>query len=569
MKPITHHVKHISKRTGKLFFPYIWHYFTDDYKGKFHHLIVDSVLSLIILTLIVINFAISVWFYFFLIPPEFQLKLSTHQDVISGTELTLQAEYMNVTKPIKNVRLKLFSPRGYAIDNGQAEFLLPSLITQEQGAISIPGYFVGNVRQHYRFIMIYEYDYYGQHYSGLALVPVNVATTSLEVVPTLPEKVLKDEPVQWKIEYTNSSNRPRNKTCFELGIPDTFAIESSTQTIADKKICFDKMEARASGSIEINGTFTNALGEGAHLVSVTTIDSAGEERYVQSSIENPILVLTPRINLATSGPEVVNVGEIGKYTQSYTNTGDAPLRNVTVKMALNDFEGKYSSLNAYQGIVSGNTITWVDPVIEPGATHYKTLAATINPALREKNVQVSYNTSAVAEIDDLGITTYTRSIGKNIKFNSTLNFQTVQKYYSSGGDQLGYGPYPMEADNITAVRVFWQIKDFTNDLSNVTIQTTLPSQVEWTNLSSVTAGSAISYNPANRTVTWHTSSIPSFSHEQGAQFEVRVRPNSQQIGKVINITNETRFSAQDSFTGVVISRTNGAVRTDKPVVKGE
>jgi hypothetical protein len=114
--------------------------------------------------------------------------------------------------------------------------------------------------------------------------------------------------------------------------------------------------------------------------------------------------------------------------------------------------------------------------------------------------------------------------------------------------------------------VFWEIKDFTNDLTNLTIQTTLPSQVEWTDHSAVTEGSGMSYDPASRTVTWHTGHVTSFDHEQGASFELRVRPNSLQIGKQINVTNDTKFSARDEFTEVVLSRVVGALRTADSIV---
>lgn len=572
MRSLWHHTKrvssHVGKKTGHFLFPYIWHYYTDTYKGKFHHLIVDSVLSMIMLTLVAINVALLGWLYVFFTPPQFEATLSAPQVVISGAELPLLVEYENIGKGIGNVTMRLVAPNGYT-PSENTEFEFPSLHQAETGSFTIPGHFIGNIGEQYRFILLYDYDYYGEHYQHFAVVEVSVSGSSLEIVPTVPDKILNNETVTWTVEYTNSSDVPRTDVCITLDIPDSFVQEFSSHEIAeDGTVHIDTIEPRSSGTIELRGIFSNAVGEGRQVIKIRVYELCGSNKYTQVNIEAPINVLTPRLLLATSGTAAVDVGSSYRYTQSYTNTGDAPLRNVTIVARLANFSGKYSTLSAAEGSVFGDTITWVDPEILPGETHTRNFSVTIDPSLRQKNAEMSYTVSARAQIDDLGIETYTGSVGQAIKFNSTLNFSVVQLYSSKTGEQFGYGPYPLEADNITALRVFWEIQDFTNDLTNLTIQTTLPSQVDWTGHTAVTEGSAMTYDPSTRTVTWHTGHVTSFDHPQGASFELRVRPNSLQIGQHINVTNSTAFSARDEFTGAVLSRTVGALRTTDPIVQG-
>lgn len=571
MATLWHHTKrissHVTKKTGHFLFPYVWHYYTDTYKGKFHHLIVDSVLSMMILTLVAINVALLGWLYVFFTPPEFEVSLSAPQVIISGTDLPLDVNYTNSGKGIANVNMHLIAPKGYTPTDA-INFHYNNLVQSETGDFTIPGHFVGNIGEHYRFILDYNYEYYGQRFQNFTFVEVTVAGSSLEIVPTVPDKILNNETVEWTVEYTNSSNYPSEDTCIKLDIPTSFVQESISHEIdADGIIHLGNIEPRGSGTIEVKGTFSNAVGEGRNVIHILAYARCGSDKYTQVDIDAQITVLTPRLTLTTSGTTAVDVGSSYRYTQSYTNTGDAPLRNVTVVARLSDFSGKYSSIFADKGTVSGDIITWVDPVILPGETHSRSFSVTIDPSLRQKNAEMSYTVSATADIDDLGITTYTRTTGQGVKFNSTLDFSVVQRYSSTTGEQFGYGPYPLEADNITALRIFWEIKDFTNDLTNLTIQTTLPSQVEWTDHTAVTEGSAMSYDSVSRTVTWHTGHVTSFDHEQGASFELRVRPNSLQIGKQINVTNDTRFSARDEFTGVVLSRTVGALRTADPIVE--
>ncbi len=564
-----HHTKritrHVGKKTGHFLFPYVWHYYTDTYKGKFHHLIVDSVLSMMVLTLVAVNVALLGWLYVFFTPPQFQVTVTAPNVVISGADLPLTVEYANLGKGIGNVNMHLIAPKGYTADI--TNFNFPDIAQNEKGDFIIPGHFVGNIGEQYRFILDYNYEYYGQRYQNFTYIEITVAGSSLEIVPTVPDKILNNETVHWTVEYTNSSNYRSEDTCIKLDIPSSFVQASSSHEIGeDGLIHLGSIEPRASGLIELTGAFSNAVGEGRNVINIIAYTRCGSDKYTQVNIAAQITVLTPRLTLATSGTTAVDVGSSYSYTQRYTNTGDAPLRNVTVVARLKDFSDKYSVLSANQGTVSGNIITWIDPELMPGETHSRSFSITVNPNLRQKNAEMSYSVSASADIDDLGINTYTGTTGQTIKLNSTLDFTVVQRYSSTTGEQFGYGPYPLEADNITALRVFWEIKDFTNDLTNLTIQTTLPSQVEWTDHTAVTEGSAMSYDPASRTITWHTGHVTSFDHAQGASFELRVRPNSLQIGKQINVTNDTRFSARDEFTSVVLSRTVGALRTTDPIV---
>lgn len=565
---IWHHTKKVSAHVGrssvKLFFPYIWHYFTDDYKLKAHHLVVDSIFSIVAMTLVLMNIGVGLGLLVFFQTPQFEASVSTESVVISGAPLSVTVQLNSVSKTVSNVDVTVLGPSGFSTDTTQFHYDVIS--KGDEKTISIPGYFTGNVEQGHRFLVLYRYDYYGQHYQGVTTVEFIPVSSSLELVPHLPEDILNNEEFTWTVDYTNSSDQTRADTCIQLDIPSAFTITSIDPTLNEyNQVCYESLQPRSSGTISVTGSFSNAIGEGNQIISITGIDQATNKGFVQVKQSHDIRVLTPRLSLATSGGEVINVGDVVRYTNSYTNTGDATLRDVTVTTVLNDFDGKVSAVTADQGSVNGNVITWVDPELLPGETHSKTFNVATNPNLRQQNAAMSYSTSIHAQIDDIGVTTYARSVSKGIKYNSTLFFEVVQRYTSPTGEQLGYGPYPLVADDITGLRVFWQIEDFTNDLSNVTIQTTLPSQVEWTGIASVTEGSAITYNPATRVITWHTSSVPSFSHAQGAQFEVRVRPNSAQIGQTINITNDTQFTAFDSFTGVVMKRTVSALRTPQTI----
>ncbi len=557
--------KHVSKKTGHILFPYVWHYFTDTYKDKTHHLIADSILSIVIMALLVTHMALGLQAYFLLTPPALLVRLEMPETVFSGNTVMGTLSYQSVSKTLTDVKLRVYAPTGF---QAQQSLIVQAntVSTNTPSTLPITGKLIGTMKQQYRFVVVYQFKYFGQMHYGFLTQRIRVDGSSLEVVANVPDKTLAYEPIQWTIDYTNSTDTVRPRSCLQFNLPSQFFIESSTLPITSRqRIRLPKLQPRQSGTITVTGNFKRAIGEGSQLLSVTALDRCGRGDFIQAHLTNPITVLTPRFTLATSGASVVNVGDVVRYTNTYTNTGDAPLTHVELTTTLDHFTGHYNSIVPTGGSISGNIIRWVDSNIAPGETHSRSFTVYTNSAQREKNAEWSYRTSAQARIADLGISTYVPDVSLSAKFNSTLNFSSIYRHSKSTGEQLGYGPYPLEADNITALLVLWQIKDFTNDLSSVTITTTLPGQVEWTGLSSVTSGSNISYNSNTRTITWHTNRVPSFSNAQGASFEIRVRPNSAQIGQRINLTNETKFSARDSFTNTVITRQLGALRVEDAV----
>lgn len=528
-------IKHVTKKTGHILFPYLWHYFTDEYKDRLHHLVIDTLLSFVILLLLGSNIVLGAWWYLFSIEPQVDVTVTAPDLVISGESLALTTNLAIVNKTVDNVAVKLVLPPGFQTTNSLTH-QWDHLPVGRTETISTVGQFTGNVQDSYRAIAVYTYTYYGQHFSGYNAVEFKVDTSSLEVVVNTPEQILNNESFTWTIDYYNSSPQDRTNVCITLDIPDNFI--SSTD-----RIVLATIPAQSGGQISLTGSFSQAIGEGNQVITVRGIDQCDRIPYQQVAIQQPIEVLTPRLNITTTGPSVVNVGDALHYTVTQTNAGDTTLDNITTTITA----------------TTGEKFSWQDGALAPGERRVKTLSLSIPASTRQKNLSIGYSASATATIADIGVTTYTTPVSGTSKFNSTLAISQSANY------ALGYGPYPLRAWDITAVRVFWQVADFTNDLTNVTLQATLPSQVEWTGHSAVTAGGAMSYDPGTRTVTWHSSSIPSFSHAQGASFEVRVLPNSDQVGKTINLTNDLRFSARDSFTGTVLVRTVGALRTDQVI----
>ncbi|MFH0818643.1 MAG: hypothetical protein V1898_01480 [Patescibacteria group bacterium] len=572
-KKIWHHTKriahHTAKKTGHILFPWMVHFLTDKYQNKHHHVVVDTIFSLCIIVLIAFNIGLGYWFFLFTTPAQLNIKLDTPTFVISGSEITYYINYHNVSKDVDNVNFTLIAPSTFTYTHSNLEktensYYFGELDKYKFGEAAISGEIIGRVNEWQKVSVIINYRYHGQEFSQIVSHSYQISDSSLEITTELPESILNNQEFTWYIHYKNNSNFNRDNINFILDLPDTLAITSAPEQYNkdDKKITLINVEPWAQGDLEFKGIFSKAVGESDTFIRVVSSFDVSDIVYAQTSYMETVEVLTPRMSINSSAKTVAGIGEKFYYRIDCSNIGDVELTNVKVSASVAVNQEANIGLYASSGSVYENSATWIIDSLLAGETKsvYLTISTPYN--LRKQDLAISMSSSALANISDLKVLTYSNQSTANTKFNSTLDFENIARYYDNNGEQIGYGPYPLVNGEITAVSIFWNLRDFTNDLHNVTIVTTLPSQVEWTNNTAVSSGANISYNPATREVIWHTSSIPAFAGPQGANFEVRILPNNQQIGTSVNLTNSTRFSAQDAYTNSIMIRDLDALKAD-------
>src|SRR3989338_667781 len=311
-------IKHVTKKTGHILFPYLWHYFTDEYNDRMHHLVIDTLLSFVILLLLGSNIVLLGWWTIFSIEPEVEVTITAPDVVISGEPLVLTTDIAVIKKSINAVDVKLVLPAGFQTSD-PVTWQWDRLPVGRTETISTEGTMSGDVFSTYRAIVVYTYSYFGQDFSGYTTVEFKLDTSSLEVVVNTPDQILNNESFTWTVDYYNSSQSDRQNVCIVLDIPDTFTVETSSLPIKDDgKVELDVIPAQSGGQITITGSFSNAVGEGKHVMTVRGIDQCTVTPYQQVALQQPIEVLTPRLALSTSGPSVVNVGDALRYTITQT-----------------------------------------------------------------------------------------------------------------------------------------------------------------------------------------------------------------------------------------------------------
>jgi len=140
-----------------------------------------------------------------------------------------------------------------------------------------------------------------------------------------------------------------------------------------------------------------------------------------------------------------------------------------------------------------------------------------------------------------------------IKIISDLNVSANLFYHSLQGDQLGLGPIPPVVAIPTKYWLIVKADNEGNMLNNFIFSAQLAPEVELSEDYSLLAGK-LSYDKSNRRLIWKIDSLDSNNGNYIANLALQLTPNSEQIGKNAMILTNINYYADDSWTGVELSR---------------
>lgn len=600
------HLPHLTKwskffgwKFMNLYFPGFVHYFTDKYEGRRHHLIIDTVYSLITFILLAVNIGLGVWYYTHFTPAQMDMRILTAAEVVSGEPTEVVVQYVNGGRKLEDVQLEVYLPGGFVPEDPEEEPATAQLGTIGQGqdgSLNLSGVVFGSVGEKYTVRAVLSYTSLGRRHSEVAVYTFEVVGSSLEVHVDFPKNVVYGVQVEGSISYINYSRIKRKNTEFTLEFPTNFILTSvlhkKTELVYDgerKLIALPVIKGNSSGKIRILGYFKRVYGEQpsgdqqtSFLVSVTSgIESSlieEVELFYEGESETHVAVVEPRVYLSSTGTTSANFGEAVTTTITVSNNGDRMVKDVQLYAQISGAplspSGATASTTSLDGTLyysrlgtspTGITLPTIRK-IKPGTS------ATVRLTIPTYAVDTYHPTGTItvhgtAHSPEIATTIPIAATSWTTQFNSQLFFSASAFYFGPQQEQLGYGPYPPRAWDTTALRVAFSLRNINNELSNTQVSTVLPPQIEWTGLQSVTAGTSMYYDPATRTVTWEIPSLAPQSQSYGAQFEVRITPNHLQIGLQPHLTESTSISASDAFSGAIISQYHGAVALPVAVIE--
>jgi len=412
----------------------------------------------------------------------------------------------------------------------------------------------------------------------------------------VPTKVVSGYEGTYKIVYTNNSKEDIKRVRLTLFLPEDLEVGDFSPSLDNEETVWelDTLGSRASQEISFQGVLTAEEGAMREIkAQIGYINQQGEylvqvEETSIIFIINPQLLLTLAINDSTQD-NVASFGETLNYVLKYQNESQSEIKDMSVVLKLQGEALDWDSIvDVNDGEIIDNKISWDQSKItdlssvEPGEQGEIKFSINLhNNILAEDRDDINYYITGQAtarseEVVDLeGSLLEIESEKITTKINSHLVLRAEGRYHNDEYIAVGSGPVPPEVGQTTQYQIYWYLQNGANEVSSVEVTAEIPKDVLWVNDTYVSAGN-FSYDPTAHTVTWSINKMPEhtgqFTAELEARFAVEVTPTSDDVAKLLILSEKSQVIAYDTFTEQEISMTQDMITSDlttDPLVVGK
>ncbi|MFH1286468.1 MAG: hypothetical protein ABII02_01815, partial [Candidatus Magasanikbacteria bacterium] len=338
----------------------------------------------------------------------------------------------------------------------------------------------------------------------------------------VPDVLLAQSKAEIKISISNTGERPISEVILPLDIDETLRLEILSQDIGETKGREWFLDTLAPGeSVELEALLITSLPTNVTEKRIRLAPSiqVKDETFSQMPVEKNVRIVHPRLEMSTSwntSIPAVSPGDILEMTIQLRNTSNATFEDVIISLPLPTGIVDVAKLaRENHGYVRSGTFFITSDYeaklkeIKPQESVSLTLTIPVRSSVEAgADPKLALTASLTASIQGVKTGTYSNSVSTDaVPVGGQIILSGESRYYTAGGDQLGRGPLPPEVGRETKYWALLSVKNTTSQLSNVRFSATLPSYIHWTGKSSVSRGNDVSYNVANRSVSWNLSSM--------------------------------------------------------------
>lgn len=290
-------------------------------------------------------------------------------------------------------------------------------------------------------------------------------------------------------------------------------------------------------------------------------------------ITKPFFAIDVAVNGERATQHVITLGKGVRVDILWQNNNPTKINDAVIEVAL-----KGEMLNRYSVFASGggfyrstdDTIVWEktgNPSLGSIDTGEKGgMSFSFSPSAPDattgtiiKNAQITLEVKARARRtgEVSGSANIETFLTRKIKIETNLSLSSRGLYFS--GPFKNTGPLPPKAEKETTYTIVWNVRNTANNVSNVSVKTTLPIYVKWLG-NTYPQGEGISYREGASEVLWNVGAIPPGGTREVA-FQVSLIPSLSQINQYPLLTGDTIMTGTDDFTKTELSDKKPAVRT--------
>lgn len=522
-----------------------------------------------------------------------EIRMDSGEGLTAGEEAELVVRYANKERiPLAAAALAVEAPDGFEIasseppPDGRGEWPIGALAPGGEGEIRLKGL----VRRElgatltFRAKLRYKPADFNAEFEKIASHTAVVKTSSIALKGSGPEEMTPGDPIELAYEYENLTDRKLEALRFTIDPLDGF-IFASAEPAADADVkgrwTIPSLEPKAKGTIKVRGTFT-AASRGPKQLHARMGQTRGDDFYVYAEADAGTNVLKSDLAVAlvangSNQPIDASFGDTLYFTLNYENAGDVALRDVTISAALPSDPAGVELIDwvtlkdELEGKRTGSTVAWNKAQVE-GLAQLKPGdkgAISFSVQLAKKpagatagsftvNARASAKIAKTAKAAEREIATDPLPI----RLLSDASFKTFARYFNDEGVPLGSGPLPPKVGEKTVYRIEWVVQNSLHELSDLSVSTVLPQGVKWTGTERQIDAGALTFDETGRKATWRLNKLPTSVQTVTIGFDVELTPAFEDIGKIVDLTGESRFEALDKVTNSVILKTASPVGTD-------
>jgi len=383
----------------------------------------------------------------------------------------------------------------------------------------------------------------------------------------LSSKIEKGRDFKFSLNYFSNLDYPIAELGIKIEYPDGFEfLRSSPESLENNEWELPLLNKAEGGRIEIEGRLSGDIKDKRFFKAILGLWKDGEfiplkeiDRAVE--IVKPQLSIFQRVN--GSDNYTAQPGDSLHYEVFFRNISDDPFSDLFLVVALDSDVFDLNSIRANSGKFTkgdnsiiwdwrdvsdlryldrgqeGKVDFWID--LKDGDTEDSTL---------KNSVLVSH----VKEEFE-------------IKISSKLDIS--QEVYFDDEVFGNSGPIPPKAGEITTYTVVWQVKNYYNDVKNVTVRAILPSWVDLTgDIFPRDEALKFTFDKVSREIVWRVGDMEAGKGVSGPApmiaFKVVSTPTPSQIGKTASIIGEARIKGEDQWTDKITEGSASAVDTTLP-----
>ncbi len=520
---------------------------------------------------------------------KIEIKINGPEQAQSGQNIAYRVYFNNRQKtPLANVSLELRFPDNFKFvsadpvptDKENRRWDLGALTENKGVLIEINGQFFGAADSDItlRAFLSYRPANFNADFQKIASFSSHLTPLPLEFSLTGPDELVAGEEALYQINLLNNGSAPLNNLELSLMTPTSLKISSLTP-LPTKDQNFWKLSelpAGASSTFKIKASFTATAVSGSQTLAATLSQREAANSFLQGRAEKTTTVSQSNLTLAmlangSAEKQVVNFEDKIPFVLSFENTGQTKLKNVTLRAVIDaPFDGEKSILNwpaledKKDGLVKGEQRS---SAIRRGAISWNKAQI---PALAEikpnDKGQVEFilpirakNEMNLAKLSEYKITAYLEALIGGAKAEEpaqiqsqtvtlvlntdlSLSIQATMKEKKNLPIQIG-----QKYDTETAYSLAWTLANSWHEITDVKLTATLPENVEWKNITAVSAGE-ISFDPTTKQVVWQINRVPPSYPKTTISFEVGIKSAADDQGKEGMLMDKTRLEAADKIT---------------------